>query len=114
MTSKQYSACIAEAQQYADRAAYISDLCLSSIWDDPEGAEIPADRDWVIGSIWDAVHRSLRDIIDDAKITRAEFSRYFCVPLRTVENWLAGTREPPLYVRLTFQQLLGLLPVQID
>lgn len=114
MTSKQYSACIAEAQQYADRAAYISDLCLSSIWDDPEGAEIPADRDWVIGSIWDAVHRSLRDIIDDANITRAEFSRYFCVPLRTVENWLAEIREPPLYVRLAFQQLLGLLPVQID
>ena len=114
MTSKQYSACIAEALICTDRAAYISDLCLSSIWGDPDGADIPAGRDLVAGDIWDAVHRSFRGILADAKISRAEFARRFCVPLRTVENWLAEIREPPLYVRLAFQQLLGLLPVQID
>lgn len=114
MTSKQYSACIAEALNYTDRAAYISDLFLSSIWGDPEDAEIPTDRDWVMGNIWDAVHRPFRGILTDANITRAEFSRCFYVPLRTVENWLAEIREPPLYIRLAFQQLLGLLPVQID
>lgn len=114
MTSQQYSFCISEALKYTDRAAFVSDLCLSSIWGDPEGAEIPLLRDWAMGDIWDAVHRSFRDILTDAKISRAAFSRYFCVPLRTVENWLGGINAPPLYVRLAFQRLLVLHVVAVD
>ena len=114
MNSKQYDICIQEAQQYTDRDAYVSDLSLSSMWEDEEGAEVPSYRIRILASIWDAVHRSFREILTDGDVSRTEFSLRFSVPLRTVENWLAGTREPPLYVRLAFQQLLGLHMIAID
>ena len=95
MTSKQYSACIAEALICTDRAAYISDLCLSSIWGDPDGADIPAGRDLVAGDIWDAVHRSFRDILADAKISRAEFARRFASPCgRRKIGWPRSVSRP--------------------
>lgn len=31
-------------------------------------------------------------------ISRAEFSRRYHIPLRTLEAWDAGMREPPAYV----------------
>lgn len=31
-------------------------------------------------------------------ISRAEFSRRYNIPLRTLENWESGDREPPKYV----------------
>lgn len=114
MNSKQYDICIQEAQQYADRDAYVSDLSLSSMWEDEEGTEIPSYRIRILASIWDAVHRSFRDILAEGDISRLEFSRRFSVPLRTVDNWLGGVSGCPLYARLAFQQLLGLHMIAID
>lgn len=114
MNSKQYDICIQEAQRYEDRDAYVSDLALSSMWGDPEGAEVPSYRIRILSMIWDSVHRSFRDILTDGDISRAEFSRQFSVPLRTVDNWLGGVSGCPLYARLAFQQLLGLHMVAID
>ena len=31
-------------------------------------------------------------------ISRAEFSRRYDIPIRTLENWESGTRTPPKYV----------------
>ena len=31
--------------------------------------------------------------------SRAEFTRIYNIPVRTVENWEAGTREAPAYVK---------------
>lgn len=31
-------------------------------------------------------------------ISRAEFSRRYDIPIRTLENWESGTRTPPDYV----------------
>lgn len=33
-----------------------------------------------------------------AKMTRAEFCREYHLPMRTVEDWDAGRREPPKYL----------------
>lgn len=109
MTDKQYSTCILEVQNYTDRDAYISDLALSSIWGDDPEAEIPAQRIEQLGSIYDAVHRSVADIAKAAGLSQRKLAERFCIPYRTVENWCGGQRECPVYLRLMMQECLGLL-----
>lgn len=40
----------------------------------------------------------LKDLLKKYKLTQTEFSRRFDIPLRTVQNWVAGARVPPDYV----------------
>lgn len=109
MTDEQRSFCLSEAANYTDRDAYVSDLCLSSIFRDPEDAEIPADRVEYLGKLWDAYHRSMRDICQASGLTHRAISQRFYIPLRTVDDWCRDVRTPPDYVRLMMQQLLGMI-----
>lgn len=109
MTDKQFYFCVAEAANYTDRDAYVSDLALSSIWGDAESADIPAGRMSALGEIYDAAHRSVRDIVQAAGMTQCAFASHFCIPLRTVEDWCCCRRECAAYVRLMMQECLGLL-----
>ena len=109
MTDKQYTICVTEAQNYTDRDAYISDLALSSIFGDLPGDDIPPARLEQLGSIYDAVHRSVKDIAAAAGLSQRKLAERFCIPYRTVENWCGGHRECPDYVRLMMQELLGQL-----
>lgn len=106
MTDKQYTICVTEAQNYTDREAYISDLSLSSIWGDGPEDDIPPARLEQLGSIYDAVHRSIKQIAADAGLTQRKLADRFCIPVRTIEDWCAGKRTPPDYVRLMMQELL--------
>lgn len=112
MTYKQYSTCAAEAQNYTDREAYISDLALSSMWGDGPEDEIPQDRLAQLGRIYDAVHRSVKDIAAAAGISAREMAARFCIPQRTMENWCMGVNKCPLYTRLLLQQAMGLLATE--
>lgn len=109
MIDKQRMYCVSEALEYTDRDAYVSDLALSAIWGDPADADIPADRLETLGKIWDAVHRSVREIADAAGLSHRKLAERFCVPYRTMENWCSSTNNCPVYIRLMMQQLLGLL-----
>lgn len=109
MTDKQYMICVAEVSNYTDRDAYISDLVLSSMWGDPEDAEIPADRVEHLAEIWDACHRSVKQIADAAGLSQRKLAEHFCISYRTMEDWCAGKRSPPIHERLMMQECLGLL-----
>lgn len=109
MTNKQFYICVGEATCYADRDAYISDISLSSMWEDDESSEIPPERISDICSIWDACHRSVKDIASAAGISNRKLAERFCIPYRTVEDWSAGKRECAVYLRLMMQECLGLL-----
>lgn len=109
MTDKQFMACVSEAANYTDRDAYISDLCLSSMWGDEENADIPAERIDALGDIWDACHRSIKEIAALAGLSQRKLAERFCIPYRTVEDWCTGRRESPIYTRLMMQECLGLL-----
>lgn len=111
MNQKQYSICISKAQHYDDLDSYISALALSSIWGDAPDAEIPVARIDQLGSIYDAAHRSVTDIAKAAGLSQRKLADRFCIPIRTVEDWCAGKRTPPDYVRLMMQELLGLLQI---
>lgn len=108
MTSKQYHFCVTEAANYKDMDAYVSDLALSSIWEDDN---LPDSRRQTLRSVYAATNRSVREIVSAAGMTQAAFAEAFCIPLRTVENWCTGCRECPLYTRLMIQKCLGLLEV---
>lgn len=109
MTNKQYSTCVTEAQHYTDREAYISDLALSSMWEDDKTDEIPAERLDAVSQIWDAAHRSVKQIAADAGMSQRKLAERFCIPYRTIENWGGGKNACPLYIRLMMQEILGLL-----
>ncbi len=109
MTNNQFKACVQEADSYTDRDAYISDLALSEIWEDAEDATLPDERVEALGQIWDACHRTAKEIASDAGLSCRKLAERFCIPYRTVENWSTKRYECPLYVRLMMQECLGLL-----
>lgn len=114
MTITQYRTAAAETANYTDQAAYVSDLAMSTIWGDPEGADIPADRVEQLGQIWDAYHRSVKEIAAAAGLSCRKLAERFCIPYRTMEDWSAGKSTCPVYIRLMMQECLGLLAVQIS
>lgn len=112
MTDKQYNICVTEAQNYTDREAYISDLSLSSMWGDGPEDDIPTALIEQLGSIYDAVHRSVKEIAAEAGISVRAMAIRFYIPIRTAESWCGTTdaaRQCPLYTRLMMQECLGLL-----
>lgn len=115
MTIKQYNFCLTEVTNYTDPDAYVSDLALSSIWDDPEEAgDIPAQLVDDLYKIWEACHRGIKDIAAAAGLSARQMAFLFAVPSRTMDHWTAGDTEPPLYTRLMLQEALGLIGVDID
>lgn len=108
MTINQYRTAIAEVANYTDRDAYISDLTLSAVWGDPEDADCPATRVEQLEKIWDACHRSVKDIAAAAGLSYRKLAERFCVPYRTMEDWSAGKSSCPVYTRLMMQECLGM------
>lgn len=108
MTDYQFYTLYTDALESADRDAYISDWTLSSIWEDEEGADIPAERIEQVAAIWDAAHLTVRQVRAHTSLTQAAFASRFCIPKRTVENWEGNKSECPAYVRLMLAQLTGL------
>lgn len=41
---------------------------------------------------------TIREIRELSGLSRAEFSRFYNIPKRTLEDWDAGIRKPPIYV----------------
>lgn len=109
MTNKQFYICVGEAPCYADRDSYISDIALSTLWEDDESIEIPPERIADLGSIWDACNRSVKDIASAAGLSQRKLAERFCIPYRTVEDWCAGKRECNIYIRLMMQECIGIL-----
>ena len=90
---------------YTDRDAYVSDLALSSTWGDAEDAQIPQERIDELGELWDAAHRSVKEIAANAGMSNRQLAERFCIPYRTVEDWSAGVRTPPVWVLLMMQEV---------
>lgn len=54
---------------------------------DKRGEQSPKEEEMTI--------KEMRELLG---ISRAEFSRRYDIPIRTLENWESGTRTPPKYV----------------
>lgn len=99
MTTIQRNLALSEMDNYSDRDAWLSDLAASSIWEDPEDLpEIPQERIAALLRLWDVVHLPIKELL--APMTQAQACREFYVPRRTMQDWFAGVRACPVYVRL--------------
>lgn len=64
-----------------------------------------------LSKIHAAANMSMSEIIKKSGMTHKQFSEKFCIPIRTVDNWSAGVRECPDYVRLMIIRQLDMLGV---
>ena len=77
-------------------------------WMDVSGKKIPdARKDWII-QYWQAVNRSVPEIIEISGFSLAAFAREFYIPKRSVEDWKSGARKCALYTKLLLQESLGI------
>lgn len=109
MDIKNFSLLFGEALASNDRDAFVSDWSLSSIWEDSPEDDIPQERISQLGSIWDAAHRSVREIAKLSGLSQRKLAERFCIPYRSIEDWCRGLHNPPDYVRLMMQECLGLV-----
>lgn len=110
MTIYQYHLALTEIENYTDRDAFVSDLALSSAFQEDSDLSVTASE---LILIWEAYHMTIRDLRTAAALSRSEFSRRFYIPIRTVENWECtgpNARECPTYVRLLIAESIGLMP----
>lgn len=114
MTAKQYYFCVSAVADYSDPDAYVSDLALSTIWDDTPDAPIPPERLDQLRSIYAAASRTVREIVAAVGMSQAAFAERWCIPRRTVEDWCRGVAKCPLYTRLLIQQRLGLFTPPVE
>lgn len=49
---------------------------------------------------------TIKEMLERSGWTQKRFAEYFGIPYRTVQNWVAGTRECPDYVRILLQYKL--------
>ena len=103
------------ALEINDKDAYTSNWVLSSIWGDDSGKdeEIPKERIIFVKSMWDAAHKSIKDIAKDAGLSCRKLAEHFGIPYRTMESWSSGHNECPYYEKMMMQECLGLLPLNI-
>ena len=55
------------------------------------------------------VNMSVRDMVQISGLTQADFARHFLIPIRTLENWVNGRAECPLYTKMLMAQDLDIL-----
>jgi DNA-binding transcriptional regulator YiaG len=113
MTDLQRFTALSEAANYADKAAYLSDLALSSMWGDAEDIDSATmnKRLEELGKIYDAATITVSEIRASTGLTQASFSQHYFVPFRTLQDWEGGQRTPPAYVKLFLVQICGLADI---
>ena len=71
-----------------------------------EEAAVPLTR------LWNVAHWDFKVLIKEMGFTLLSFSNRFCVPYRTVQDWAAGRRNPPSYVRLWAAESSGYIQIR--
>lgn len=103
---KIYQTICEDALTANDRDAFVSGWAVSGAFcGDPTQERIE-----MIGAIYDAMHRSVRDIASAAGMSQRKLAERFIIPYRTMENWCGGQNPCTDYARVMMQQLLGLMP----
>ena len=70
--------------------------------------DLDAEKERLSG-IWDLAHLSMRELISRTGMSQTSFAKGAGIPLRTVQNWCAGSRDCPVYVRFLLAEHYSLL-----
>ena len=96
------------ADPAASREVFLNSVTLS-ISDDADGCvDLDAEKERLSG-IWDLAHLSMRELISRTGMSQTAFAKGAGIPLRTVQNWCAGSRDCPAYVRFLLAEHYNLL-----
>ena len=107
MTNKLFKKLFQDALEQPDCEQYIAEYGYPDWFDD-----ISQDVDEIIKilkNIHYAANCSMRQLVSESGMTQAAFAERFFVPLRTLEDWVAGRRTPPPYVKLMMAELIGVI-----
>lgn len=102
LSDKDFYTLFGAALEATDYDAYIADWGTSDIFFPDPDAEGPGfgDITETLDKAWNMAHISIKDIRARTGLSQAAFAQRFCIPRRTIEDWEAGKRTPPDYVRL--------------
>lgn len=96
------------ADPEASRTAFLNSITLS-VPDDASGCiDLDAEKER-LSVIWDLAHLSMRELISRTGMSQTSFAKGAGIPLRTVQNWCAGSRDCPVYVRFLLAEHYSLL-----
>ena len=62
-----------------------------------------------LSRIWELAHLSMKELISHTGMSQTSFAKGAGIPLRTVQNWCAGSRDCPVYVRFLLAEHYSLL-----
>lgn len=108
MTDKEIYHLFCEAANYTDPDAFVSDITFPLLDQDNPGQKAGAEIFGQLRTIWHIANDPFRAFLSCIGLTQTQCSLRFCVPLRTVQDWAGGRRNPPIYVRLMMAELEGL------
>lgn len=92
----------------ASRVAFLNNVTIT-VPDDASGCiDLDAEKER-LSIIWDLAHLSMRDLIFRTGMSQTAFAKCAGIPLRTVQNWCAGSRDCPAYVRFLLAEHYKLL-----
>lgn len=92
----------------ASRVAFLNNVTMT-IPDDASGCiDLDAEKER-LSVIWDLAHLSMRELISRTGMSQTVFAKCAGIPLRTVQNWCAGSRDCPAYVRFLLAEHYKLL-----
>lgn len=92
----------------ASRVAFLNNVAMTI----PEDASGCIDMDAEkkrLSVIWGLAHLSMRELISRTGMSQTAFAKCAGIPLRTVQNWCAGSRDCPAYVSFLLAEHYKLL-----
>lgn len=96
------------ADPEASMEAFLNSITLSVPDDASDCIDLDAEKER-LSVIWDLAHLSMRELVDRTGLSQTAFAKRAGIPLRTVQNWCAGSRDCPAYVRFLLAKHYKLL-----
>lgn len=112
MTDRKIYQLIGEIANYTDPDAFASDAAISLLDPDNPVQEVDIDTFEQLRTLWHVAKDPFRDLLERMSLRQTQCSCRFCIPLRTVQDWVGERRTPPLYVRLMMAEAVGVLDIR--
>lgn len=92
----------------ASRVAFLNNVTITVPNDASGCIDLDTEKER-LSIIWDLAHLSMRELISRTGMSQTAFAKCAGIPLRTVQNWCAGSRDCPAYVRFLLAEHYKLL-----
>ena len=92
----------------ASRVAFLNNVTITVPNDASGCIDLDTEKER-LSIIWDLAHLSMRELISRTGMSQTAFAKCAGIPLRTVQNWCAGSRDCTAYVRFLLAEHYKLL-----